>query len=83
MFEPWKNGDIQDIDGEPHYQVADDTDALAFINAALAAFHSTEKLGEAPADSNDPARWHPIGKVTISRTVDERGRVKFAVYLRT
>jgi hypothetical protein len=85
MFEPVKNGDIQDIDGEPYHQVdiASDFEGLAFLNAALEAFHSTERIGEAPPDSNDPARWHPIAKVTVSRTVDERGRVKFAVYLRT
>ena len=91
MFEPWKNGNIEDVEirvGEgglygphPHYQVDVDADeeAIAFLNAALEAFHSTERIGPAPKDSNDPARYRPIRSVLINRYVDDRDRVYYSV----
>lgn len=91
MFEPWKNGNIVDIEvrvGEgnvygasPHFQVDEDADAeaLKFLNAALEAFHSTERVGTTYEGDPIADRYRPVRSVLISRSVDDTGRVYYSV----
>lgn len=91
MFEPWKNGHIEQqvevkaaaavtIGNYDHYQVRPEDDGAKCrqINADLETFHSTERIGP-PGDSNDPARFREIRSVTYSRYVDAEGRAHWAM----
>lgn len=90
-FIKWLNGEIVNREVQAaervslgafdHYQVhpRDDATMCARINADLREAGSTERIGPAPEDSNDPARYAEIRSVTYTRAIDEEGRIYWNV----